>query len=84
MANWQITATTIYCDAVDDDVTLMVFKDGSTRCTGYQRYTSPDRETARMLDDKGRKLGRRLACEGMDCQRLTGYRDKLLAEEKQK
>ena len=36
MVDWQVTATTIYCDAVDDDVTLLVYKDGSAKCTGYK------------------------------------------------
>ena len=26
MVNWQVTATTIYCDAVDDEITLLVYK----------------------------------------------------------
>ena len=37
MPGWQITAKTIFCDAVDDEVTVMVYKDGSTRCTGYKK-----------------------------------------------
>jgi hypothetical protein len=31
VGDWQITATTIYCDAVDDDVTIIVYKDWSTK-----------------------------------------------------
>ena len=26
-ANWQVTAITIYCDAVDDEVTIMVYNE---------------------------------------------------------
>lgn len=29
MVDWKVTATTIYCDAVDANVTIMVYKDRS-------------------------------------------------------
>lgn len=83
MADWQVTATTIYCDAVDDEVTILVYKDGSMRCTGYRKYVeNPDKETAQMLKKKGKRLGRNLKCEGPQDYRVTSYRDKLTAEQK--
>lgn len=83
MADWQVTATTIYCDAVDDDVTIMVYKDGSIRCTGYKKYVeNPDKETAQVLKKKGKRLGRNLKCEGPQDYRVTNYLGKLSAEEK--
>jgi hypothetical protein len=83
VADWQVTATTIYCDAVDDEVTILVYKDGSIRCTGYKKYVeNPDKETAQMLKKKGKRLGRNLKCEGPQDSRVTSYRDKLTAEEK--
>ena len=83
--DWQVTATTIHCDAVDDDVTMMVYKDWSTRCTGYKKYKeSVAKETARMLKKKGTKLGRKLECEGPLDHRVTDYRDKLQAEEEER
>ena len=82
MVDWQVTATTIYCDAVDDDVTLLVYKDRSAKCTGYKKYgESITKETARMLKKKAKKASRELRCEGPECSRLTAYRDKLFAEE---
>ncbi len=36
MVNWQITATTIYCEAVSDEVTIMVHKDWSVTCTAHR------------------------------------------------
>jgi len=81
MVNWQLTAATIYCDAVDDEVTLLVYKDGSTKCTGYQKYGKPGKETAEVLKKKSQQLKRRLECDGPECYRVTQYRDKLLAEE---
>ena len=83
MIDWQVTATTIYCDAVDDDVTLIVDKDWNTRCTGYIRYiTNLDKETASTLKQKSRRLGRTLRCEGPQDFRVTDYRDRLIAQEK--
>ena len=81
MASWQVTATTIYCDEVDDEVTLMVNTDGSTRCTGYHRYHEPDKDTARLMRSKGKQLNRKLECEGPDCYRVVQYKDKIFAEE---
>jgi len=79
--NWQITATTIHCDAVDDEVTLMVYKDGSAKCTGYKKYYQPSQETGKLLGRKGKQLNRRLECEGLECYRVAQYKDKLFAEE---
>jgi hypothetical protein len=83
VGDWQVTATTIYCDAVDDDVTIMVYKDWSTTCTGYKKYgESLNQETAKMLKRKAKRLGRNLRCEGPLDHRVTDYRDMLIAQEK--
>ena len=81
MVNWQVTATTIYCDAVDDDVTLMVYKDGTAKCVGYQKYRQPSKETRKLMDRKSKTLNRKPECEGPECRRVIQYRDKLFAEE---
>ena len=84
-ADWQLTATSIRCDAVDDDITIIVNNDWTTRCTGYKKYAENiSKELASMLKKKGRKLGRELRCEGPLDYRVTSYRDKLIAEEKTK
>ncbi len=77
----MLTATTIYCDAVDDEVTLIVNKDGTSKCTGYKKYGNPDKETVRLLKMKSKQSGKRLSCEGPECHRVTQYRDRLFAEE---
>jgi hypothetical protein len=83
MVDWQITATTIYCDAVDDDVTLMVDKDWNVICTGFKKYsTNLDKATLKILKQKSRRLDRALKCEGPLDYRVTDYRDKLKAQEK--
>lgn len=82
MIDWQITATTIYCDAVDDDVTLIVDKDWNVKCTGFKKYSSNlDKETTGMLKQKSRRLGKSLKCEGPLDIRVTDYRDKLKTQE---
>ena len=83
MVDWQITATTIYCDAVDDDVTLIVDKDWNVVCTGFKKYSEKlDKATMKTLKQKSRQLGRVLSCEGPLDLRVTNYRDKLKSQEK--
>ena len=81
MINWQITTTTIYCDAVDDEATVLVYNDGTTKCTGYTKYSNPSREAEILLKKRGKKLNRILKCDGPQCHRVTRYRDKLFAED---
>jgi hypothetical protein len=80
MVDWVTTATTIYCDAVEDEVTLIAENDGTLKCTGYNKYYSPDRETAKSIRRKSRQLDKQLKCEGLECRRVAEYRDKLFTE----
>ena len=80
MVDWEITATTIYCDAVDDEVTFMVQADGATRCTGLDKYLEPGREVSREMNARSKKLGRKIACEGESCRRTKTYRDELMGK----
>ncbi len=84
MVNWKVTATTIYCDVVDDEVTLLVYKDGSAKCIAYTKYGKPDKETLNLLKKKSNQLKRHLECEGPECHWVMQYRDKLFAEEAKK
>ena len=81
MANWTITATTIYCDSVEDEVTFIVKSDGTVQCTGYNRYNKPTGETARLMKIKSKQAGKQLVCEGLECSRVIQYRDRLMAGE---
>ena len=81
MVNWQVTATTIYCEAVNDEVTIMVYKDGSVKCSGYKKYGESGRETGNLAKKKQTKG--RLECEGPQCYRGRQYRDRLFAEEEE-
>ena len=84
MVNWQVTATTIHCQAVDDEVTLMVYKDSTAKCTGYRKYGEPTGETLRRLKKKQKQADRTLACQGAECDQVVEYRDKLFKEEAEK
>ena len=37
MPEWEITATTVRCDTVDDEVTILVNRDATATCTGHAR-----------------------------------------------
>lgn len=84
MVDWQTTATTIYCDAVDDEVTLLVYKDWSAKCTGYRKYGTQSKDAVNLLKKKGGRLRRRLECSGPECHHVTQYKEKLFAEEAKK
>jgi hypothetical protein len=84
VTSWKITATTIYCDAVADEVTVLVYSDFSTKCTGYQKYLKPTKEVNNLLKKKGKRLGRKLACQELKCPRVMQYQEKLVAEEAKK
>lgn len=79
--NWQVTATTIYCDAIDEEVTLMVYHDWSLKCTGFRKYGKPTEETSKFLKKRSKLLKRSLMCSGEECTHQVDYRNKLMTEE---
>ena len=79
-AGWQITATTIKCDSVDDYVTIMVYKDWSTKCVWYGRYKQKADEDKNYKVD-GKMKPKVDKCRGLECSNVAGYRDKLVKEE---
>jgi hypothetical protein len=78
MADWQITATTIFCEDVDDEVTLLIYGDGTSKCTGQPKYANPNKETVKAQKKKGKQSGKPLRCAGADCGRVADYRKKWL------
>lgn len=79
--SWQVTATTIQCAMVADYVTIMVYKDWSSKCTWWAKY--------RKLDSvkHSRQLGKSIKegimrCQGPECKYITDYRNRLIEEEK--
>jgi hypothetical protein len=78
---WQVTATTTKCEAVDDEITIMVYPDGSVKCASYLKYGATDKKALAAMEKKAKKMGFTPKCEGPLCRRITDYRDKIMAEE---
>ena len=71
MVNWQITAKTIYCDSAGEEVTIIIKKDWSVQCTGYQ-----DRQDVSL-----NRAYTSAECAGLGCPRINQYLAQLKAEE---
>jgi hypothetical protein len=78
MADWQITATTVYCADVDDEVTLLIYGDGTSKCTGQPKYANPDKNTVKAMKKKSNPSGKPLSCRGAECGIISEYRKKWL------
>jgi len=83
MVDWQVTATTVFCDAVHDEVTILIYPDWSVKCTGMEKYTA-DREAGITLIRRSLELRKVLECKGIGCPNVTAYKDKLQYEEERK
>jgi hypothetical protein len=80
MVDWEVTATTIFCEAVDDEVTLIVSGNGTAKCSGRQKYDNSQKETKKTLTAKSKTSGKQLGCKGESCATVKQYRDKMLGE----
>ena len=79
-AGWKTTATTIYCNLVEDEISIIVNKDWTYSCAWYNRYKY------RAAQDKNSHFDRKITnkfdtCTGPNCSYVTGYIDKLIQEE---
>jgi len=81
MAKWQITLVTIFCEAVQDEVTVTVHNDWSVKCTGQVKYGRTNGAGGGLTGNEGSSARRQIGCEGSGCSRMTQYRDKLQGEE---
>ena len=81
--DWQVTATTIKCDAVSDEITIMVYPDGTAKCASYAKYGATDKKTLASIEKRAKKLGIAAKCGGPQCRRITDYRDKVFSEEQE-
>ncbi len=79
--SWQLTATTIKCDSVDDEITIMVQPDGTAKCASYAKYGTPDKKTLAGMAKKAKIMGLMPKCDGPQCHRITDYRDRIMGEE---
>jgi hypothetical protein len=90
--NWQVTATTIHCDIVGREVTIMVYKDWHTACAYYGKWGAIRREKRKGIERALGWLGiiseekhiPAPECKGpQDCPKVIEYRDKLYKEEEE-
>jgi hypothetical protein len=83
MVDWQITATTLVCSAVAEEVTILVYPDWTVRCTGFEKYTK-SRSASLELLKRSLALKKTLDCKGLDCPSIIEYKLKLEDEGKQR
>jgi len=77
---WKITAATINCRAVADEVTIIVKNDWSVQCSGFDKLKNSRRAQLQMVE-RSLDLKRTLDCKGMQCKQITDYLEKLRSEE---
>jgi hypothetical protein len=87
--HWQVTATTIDCQVVNHEATIMVIKDWSTSCAYHQRWGPVRRVKKKGIAKWMAWLGIgnyeyhvESDCPGpSDCPSIKAYRDELRNEE---
>jgi len=61
---WKVTATKLFCDIVKEWVTIIVYRDGTTKCGYYERH----------FGDKGANNAREVQCL-KKCTLLNAYKE---------
>jgi len=69
--DWQVTATTLFCDQVGEWVTIMVYPDGTVKCNYFVRHGPTKKKV------KGEESKENRECTGTDCALCTGYKEKV-------
>ncbi len=65
---WQVTATTIKCNLVDEFAVLMVYEDGTAKCNYFERSKVANHKDKRSVN-----------CKGPDCPALAEFKERALA-----
>jgi hypothetical protein len=78
MVDWEVTAKTIFCDHVNDEVTIIISGNGAAKCSGFQKYGNPTKEITKDLKTRSRTAGKELKCLGADCHIVKQQRDQLM------
>ena len=81
MVDWQVTATTFVCKAIEEEVTVLVYPDWTVRCIGFEKYAKNRRASIELLK-RSLNLHKTLECKGLDCQSIVEYKFKLEDEER--
>ncbi len=74
---WRVTATTVICETTGAEVTVMVYTDGTIKCTGLRSDTP-----AQPAGKSGRQAGRKMGCTGPECPQNVDYRERLFNEKR--
>ena len=82
MVDWQVTAITIYCDAINDEVTIMVYKDWSVKCTGCVDCNEVTGKRASLAKKGNEASKKQTRCLGHECERVIQYREGLRLQER--
>jgi len=77
-AAWQVTATTIYCEIINDYVTIMVYNDWHSKCTWCEKNKQPTGVGHKLSGNMRARVDK---CLGPECKYISDYRDKLIKEE---
>jgi hypothetical protein len=81
-ARFQTAVATVSCGFIEDYVTIMVQNDWAAKCCWYAQHKDPAAGEGKR--SKVRKKIKQMTekCEGPFCSYVTGYRDKLIEEER--
>ncbi|MFC1872214.1 hypothetical protein ACFLYV_00625 [Chloroflexota bacterium] len=80
MTDWKVTAITIFCEDVCDEVTFIVDRAWQANCVSAPKYLNPDKEVLKAFRIRAEN-DKRPECTGAECPRLAAYVAKLQAEE---
>jgi len=70
--DWLVTASTLFCDIIDDWVTIMVYPEDSPRCSHFVRYGTVKGVA------KGKQHGEIPECTGpADCALCKEYKEEV-------
>lgn len=67
---WKVTATKLFCDIVEEWVTIIVYHDGTTGCGYYERHLAEDGS-----NDKAKEC-----CD--NCTLIAAYKEDVFQREK--
>lgn len=67
---WQVTLTSIYCDRVEEYVSLSIRQDRNATCGWFNRHSTADTVKDRATK---KKLGK---CEGLSCDYIGEFLDR--------
>lgn len=62
---WQVTATTLHCDSVEDFATIMVYPDNTAKCAFFNKHSKTSRGQKRLK-----------TCKWPNCAMVEEFRER--------